>query len=97
MKPAECVICGRYAAVEKNGCEGGWVKFADFEADEPIAFSHPRGLEFFCFDHLGIAQELKNKTSPDAINELREGFGSGGAAALKINAVRSWWKNLLRL
>jgi hypothetical protein len=71
MNPTECQICGLCSADEKDGREGDWVKFANYNQLEVESLEQPTGLEFFCSEHLYQAKRLSHLTAGNAISQLR--------------------------
>lgn len=68
MKPAICCVCGKSPA---SIGDGDWVKFLDYDKEGTIELSHPRGLQYFCNEHIKEARSLINLTSDDALNKLK--------------------------
>ncbi len=69
MRPPICAICNR----DVRDCPDlkfDLVRFADFEAMEGPG--HPKGLEWFCSDHIKPAQERDHLFESDAIQEIKE-------------------------
>lgn len=67
MMPPNCAVCGRTLRSDPD-LKFGQVRFANFE---PIKGpGHPKGLIWFCVDHLDAAKELKHLPSSEAIREL---------------------------
>ncbi len=75
MKPATCVVCGKYFRDIPEGLTGDWVNFSDFEKADPEALSDDLGREFFCDEHVAAARELSHLTSKEAVERLRNQFG----------------------
>lgn len=68
MQPPICSFCHR----DQRDCEGlefGLVKFADYEPlDRP---GHPKGMLWFCNEHLEEAKKLEQLESSNALKQLR--------------------------
>lgn len=71
MKPPICSLCHRDQR-DEPGLEFGLVYFADYESiDHP---GHPKGLHWFCSDHLDAAKSLEYVSSSEALERLRRQF-----------------------
>jgi len=67
MKPPICGVCGtRFPA-----SEGGTVRFANFESLPEGMVGHPKGLVWFCAEHIDQARSLSSMTSTDAIGTIK--------------------------
>lgn len=67
MKPPICCIC----ALEFDPGEGDLVAFADYRPLPEETVGQPRGLEWFCPEHLDDARALRELSSGRAISKLR--------------------------
>jgi hypothetical protein len=80
MKPPICRLCERsidsIASPERKG--GDLVKFADYPPLPDGMAGHPRGLEWFCVEHLHAAQALSSRSTGEAMAELLGVFGKSG-------------------
>ena len=96
MKPAICKICAKPSIDEIPPNQGDWIQFADYEPPSASSIGHPRGLEYFCDEHLSAAKRLESMASADALAELRKQFEhlptykSNNASA----SLPPWWKRL---
>lgn len=91
MKPAVCALCGKSAAHMKPPNTGDWVEFSDYQSPVAGSLDHPRGLEYFCDEHVGAAKPLAMKTSADALVELQSsGYENQDRTRLP------WWRRLFR-
>lgn len=78
MKPSVCEVCGARAWEAPSDRAGGLVQFANWRPLKPgeiPIIGHPEGLEFFCEDHLQMAQALRHLPSDEAILRLRQETG----------------------
>jgi hypothetical protein len=78
MKPPSCEICGAKSWGTPRECDGDYVLFANSTPSKPveeIELGHPEGFEFFCDQHLPMAQALKHLKSDEAILRLRQETG----------------------
>jgi hypothetical protein len=77
MKPPICRLCnGTLDARESRaGHTGDWVAFADYEALPERMVGHPRGLEWFCSEHVAAARALSSRSTQEALIELQRRFG----------------------
>ena len=57
MQPAACAVCG---SAPKDKGDGNWVEFAEYETEEGLALTHPRGLKYFCGRRLKQAEALQS-------------------------------------
>jgi hypothetical protein len=71
MKPAVCIICGK----SSSQIEGDWVEFSDYVPLSKNEIGHPKGLEWFCCNHLSAVKSFVNYPSEDGINLLKNKFG----------------------
>jgi hypothetical protein len=71
MKPAICIICGKSSSL----IEGDWVEFSDYVPLLKDEIGHPKGLEWFCCNHLSDAKSFANHPSEDGIKLLKNKFG----------------------
>lgn len=71
MKPAVCAICGKSGA----HIDGDWVEFSDYEPLAQGEIGHPKGLEWFCRDHLDAAKSVANHSFEDGLIILKNKFG----------------------
>ena len=71
MKPAVCIICGN----SSSQIEGDWVEFSDYVPLSKNEIGHPKGLEWFCRNHLSAAKSFANYPSEDGIYLLKNKFG----------------------
>lgn len=72
MKPAICLICG------KDGLSAGgdWIKFADYKPSSINDIAHPKGLEWFCKDHLDAAKSVAELPSNEGIDILKTRYNA---------------------
>lgn len=75
MKPAICVLCGKSAAYVKPPNTGDWIEFGDYRSPVAGSLDRPKGLEYFCDEHVGAAKLLATKTTADALGELQSRYG----------------------
>lgn len=94
MKPAICLLCGKAAAHIKPPNTGDWVEFSDYQSPVAGSLDHPRGLEYFCDEHVGAAKLLAMKTSADALVELQARYGSVSQDGSCNRAPLPWWRRL---
>lgn len=74
MKPPICEFCHRdFRASVK---EGGTVRFADYKPLPERMVGHPKGLAWFCAEHLDQAQELAELKRLDALRMMRARLGN---------------------
>ena len=69
MKPPICAVCRRRrpkATVDRL------VRFSDYEPLPPRMVGHPKGLHWFCSDHVEAAKALADKPWSEARALLRE-------------------------
>ena len=63
MKPPQCAYCHkRFKASNRN-----LVKFADYQALPERMVGHPKGMLWFCGEHIEKARQLKDLPSKDAL------------------------------
>lgn len=67
MKPAVCIICGKSG----SQIEGDWVEFSDYEPLANDEIGHPKGLEWFCRNHLDAAKSVANRPCEVGIEYLK--------------------------
>ena len=77
MKPPICSLCHRDFSSEYFHYTSGGdvVQFADFQRLKEGAAGHPRGLEWFCREHLEQAQAYASLCYAEAFSRLYEQFG----------------------
>ena len=69
MKPPICEFCGKdFRDDMKNG---GMVRFANYEPLPQGMVGHPKGLAWFCGEHLETAESLQGHSLPDALKMMR--------------------------
>lgn len=73
MRPPICAVCN----VRFSARDGGTVRFANYEPlgkdDQGRSrVGHPKGLEWFCAEHIAAAKALAELTSRDAIAQMRK-------------------------
>lgn len=69
MRPPICAVCFKRFSLNEGG---GTVAFADYEPLPDGIVGHPKGLEWFCAEHIDAARLRKDKTSTDATLEIRQ-------------------------
>ena len=77
MRPPICAICGK--DFRKNMEKGGGVSFKLSESDKAYnqkfdkqgMVGHPRGFEWFCSRHIGLAEKYKHLTFAGAMNKMK--------------------------
>ena len=74
MKPAVCSICGK-TPLSTDG-DGDWVEFLDYDSEAELTYSHPKGLEYFCGEHISQARCLDNMNASEALEKLNEIFSN---------------------
>ena len=95
MKPAVCLLCGKAAVDEIGVNRGNWVQFAEYVEARTHSLDHPKGLEYFCDEHLASAHALASKSSREALAELRQKLGTTFAPhPTKPRQPRSWRRRL---
>ncbi len=67
MRPPICKLCTKRFSVK----DGGLVRFADFVPLPKRQVGHPRGLEWFCDEHLDAAKVLATLSLSEALTQLR--------------------------
>lgn len=72
MKPAICLICGKNSL----SAGGDWVEFADYTPSSANDISHPKGLEWFCNEHLDAAKSVAELPSNEGISILKKRYNS---------------------
>ena len=70
MKPPVCRVCAKRFSMKDEGL----VRFANFTPLPELMVGHPRGLEWFCGEHLESAKALENLSSSEALGRLRSQF-----------------------
>jgi hypothetical protein len=96
MKPAVCLLCGKTAIEEIGASRGDWVQFAEYVETSADSLDHPKGLEYFCDEHLASAQPLASKLSQEALADLQRQFGTTFAHhPTKAGQPQSWWRRLI--
>ncbi|MEO1075741.1 MAG: hypothetical protein AAFX41_07210 [Bacteroidota bacterium] len=70
MKPPICAVC-RCRSREASGFRT--VRFANYEPLPDGMVGHPKGLHWFCGDHVEAAQALADKPWAEARALLRDG------------------------
>lgn len=75
MKPPMCDLC---SAKFDPSEEGGTVRFANYESLPEGMVGHPKGLLWFCGQHLEDAKSRSHLDSKEAINELWVELSSRG-------------------
>ena len=76
MRPPICALCnGRF-----DPKDGGTVRFADYEPLPEGMVGHPKGLEWFCGEHIHDAKARSHLTTKEAIAEMwmNSGNSCGG-------------------
>ena len=78
MKPPICFLCNNNFGSELYhiGSGGSLVQFADYKPLGMGMVGHPRGLEWFCSEHLPAAQELVALPSDEALKEMERRYGN---------------------
>ncbi|MDB3940060.1 hypothetical protein N9406_03785 [Verrucomicrobiales bacterium] len=72
MEPPICSLCDRDHR-DQPDLDFDLVRFTDYEPiDHP---GHPKGLHWFCSDHLEAAKTLEYLYSGEALERLRRQFG----------------------
>ncbi len=98
MKPPVCEVCGAKAWEFPPDREGDYVVFANYlplkPGEEPI-LGQSEGLEFFCEEHLPMAQALQHLTSDEAILRLRQETGLSPPAPVPYELPPSLFTRLL--
>lgn len=69
MKPPICECCGKDFRDDIG--TGGTVRFADYEPLPDGMVGHPKGLAWFCGEHLEKARLLQDHSLPDALKMMR--------------------------
>ncbi len=68
MRPPICAVCySRFSPAD-----GGSVRFADYKPLPHGMTGHPKGLEWFCGDHIEAARALTSGTRNDAVAAIRK-------------------------
>lgn len=68
MKPPLCEYCHkRFSAAKK---EGGLVRFANYQTLPKGKVGHPKGLGWFCKEHLEAAKTLSHYSMKEALEKL---------------------------
>jgi len=93
MKSPICYLCHKDFRSEyfHTGAGGDLVRFADFKPPPEDAGGQPRGMEWFCTEHLSAAQELAHLSSAAALSHLQARFGEFPAWQEKPLADPSLW------
>lgn len=95
MKPAVCFLCGKAAIEETGSGRGDWVQFAEYLKASTDSLDHPKGLEYFCDEHVAAAQALGSKLSKEALTDLQHQYGTTFTRPQrKGSQPRSWWQIL---
>lgn len=81
MKPAICVICGNRSPI----AEGDWVEFSDYTADSTNQITHPKGLEWFCNEHIEAAKSVSNLTASEGVKKVLEVYQTPKDASMSSN------------
>jgi len=73
MKPPCCHFCHKPLSAQPatDGPKDGLVQFADRVPLPPGMAGHPHGLEWFCAAHFAKAQRLSDRTTEQAMKEMR--------------------------
>ena len=76
MKPPYCHLCGKYVDLDRlpPGSSSGRVRFRDYQPLPPDWVGHPRGMEWFCEEHLAAAERLAGLDMEEALAHLRTEF-----------------------
>ena len=69
MKPPICEFCGKDFRTESK--DGGLVRFADYKPLPQGMVGHPKGLAWFCGQHLEKADSLQDRSLPEALKLMR--------------------------
>lgn len=48
-----------------------YFNFADYQEEDKTTLTHPDGLHYFCFEHVGPASKLVHMNSTDALAQLK--------------------------
>lgn len=67
MMPPHCAVCRKRFPAQ----EGGLVRFANFEPLPEGRVGHPKGLVWFCAEHIDQAKTLTALESSDAIRQMK--------------------------
>ncbi|MFK7803517.1 MAG: hypothetical protein AB8G95_17915 [Anaerolineae bacterium] len=74
MRPPICALCNdRF-----DPKDGGTVRFANFEPLPEGMVGHPKGLEWFCGQHIESAKGRSHMTTKEAIDEMWVEASSSG-------------------
>lgn len=96
MKPAVCLLCGKAAIEDIGPSRGDWVQFAECVEVSADSLDHPKGLEYFCDEHLAAAQALISMSSDEALADLQRQYGTTFAPhPAKVHRSQSWWRRLI--
>ena len=92
MKPAICSVCGKSAIENLTSNKGDWVEFQDYDQNSSDSLSHPKGLEYFCGEHLSVAMGYANMDSSEALKQLKIMYPCNKNEESKLTHKRAWWK-----
>ena len=69
MRPSLCIICYRDVR-EQHELEYYLLKFKDYQPLPSDMVGHPKWLEWFCQDHIGLAKWFTHLNTEDAVKEI---------------------------
>ncbi len=96
MKPPICSICGKSELGNMHSNKGDWVRFQDYIQNRAESLSHPlsqpKGLEYFCGEHLSAAMKFTHMSSDEALKQLKTMYPCNTNEESKVSPKRSWWK-----
>jgi len=71
MRPPICDLCGKDIDYKSNSSDY-LIKFSDHEELPPHTVGHPKGLLWFCDEHVNIASKLSHLSSTEALDVMRK-------------------------
>jgi len=72
MRPPMCDLCKGKFSPSHDG--GGTVRFANYEPLPKGMVGHPKGLVWFCAEHIEAAKALNHLDHKEAMQQLRQEF-----------------------
>ena len=71
MEPPICAFCGQDFR-DESPLPGDLVRFADYEPLPEGMVGHPKGLAWFCGEHIEQARSLQERPLSEALKIMRE-------------------------
>lgn len=84
-----CFLCYKDPFI--TPCDGGFVRFSDFQEDQSeLSFGSRHDEKWFCEEHLLAAQALTHLSAQEALNELQKDYGVFKNSAIERMPMPFW-------